>query len=216
MAMFSTDWSGRLLRAAVLVAGAGLFGCTEPAGESALVPLHGESLQANLAVQADRAGTGARLERDFRASAEPAVTFAFDDAALDTRARAVLDSQALWLQAHPGVRMTITGHTDLVGAERYNFGLGLRRAQSARDYLVARGVSPDMLEAVTSQGESQPVVPTAERERRNRRAVTEVAGAATAGAGTGTGIDGNYAARLYDAYQTGRIGATEVESITVN
>ncbi len=37
-----------------------------------------------------------------------------------------------------------------------------------------------------------------------------------AATGTGPGLDGTYAARLYDAYQAGRIGATEAEPITVN
>jgi outer membrane protein OmpA-like peptidoglycan-associated protein len=210
-----SDGPGRLLRsAALLAAAAGLSACAEPAGESTLVPLHGDSLYANMALQADRAGTGGRLARAFAAGVEPTVTFAFDDASLDARAQAILDGQADWLRAHPGVPMTIVGHADLVGPERYNYGLGLRRAESARRYLVARGVPAELLLAVESRGEQNPVVPTVAPERLNRRAVTVVG--RPAGAGPGTGLDGVYAARIYDAYQTGRVGATEVESIRVN
>jgi peptidoglycan-associated lipoprotein len=206
---------GLLRVAAMLAAAAGLSGCAEPAGEADFLLAYGDSLRTTLALQADRAGTG-RIARAFAASAEPTVTFAFDAASLDAQAREVLDGQARWLREHPGVRMTITGHADLVGPERYNYGLGLRRAESARDYLVVRGVSPDRLAAIESLGERDPVVLTAGRERRNRRAVTQVAAADHATAGRGTGLDGTYAARLYDGYQAGRAAVTEAEPITVN
>ena len=208
-----SDPPGRLLRAAALLAAlAGLAACG-PAGERDLVPLHGEALYASMAVQADRTGTGGRLARAFAASVEPTVTFAFDDASLDARAQATLNDQAEWLRAHPGVPMTIVGHADLVGPERYNYGLGLRRAESARSYLVDRGVPAELLLAVESRGERDPVVPTADPERLNRRAVTVVGRHARPG---GPGLDGTYAARVYDDYQAGRIGATEAESIAVN
>ena len=170
----------------------------------------GESLDASFAVQEGRAGTGGRLARDFAARSENTVTFAFDDASLDTAARAALDGQAGWLRAHPGVPAVITGYTDLVGSERYNYGLGLRRAKSARDYLVAQGISRARLVAVESRGEDDPVVPVPGRERLNRRAVTGIA--STAG---GFGLDGTYAARIYDAYRAGRIRTTEAAPITV-
>lgn len=213
MAMCWIEARGKLLRAAALAAtAAALSACAEPAGESALVPLHGDTLGANMAVQANRADTGGPLARAFAGSAEPTVTFAFDDASLDARARAVLDGQADWLRAHPGVAMTIVGHADLVGPERYNYGLGLRRAESARRHLVAQGVPAELLLAVESRGERDPVVLTAGAERLNRRAVTVVGRPGEPGAG----LDGTYAARVYNAYQAGRIGATEAEPITVN
>jgi peptidoglycan-associated lipoprotein len=208
-----TDRARKLFVPGLIAALAGLCGCAEPAGESDLVPLRGESIRANIALQADRTRAGGPLARDFAAAAVPTVTFAFDSASLDARAREILDGQAAWLRAHPGVPMTITGHADLVGPERYNYGLGMRRAESARDYLVARGVSPDRLAAIESLGERRPVVPTADRERRNRRAVTQVG---TRSSTAGRGLDGVYAAGLYDAYQAGRIGAREAEPITVN
>lgn len=211
-AMCWTDGRAGLLCAAALLAAAALSGCAEPAGESTLAPLRGDSLRANIAIQADRGGEAGRLQGAFAAGAEPTVTFGFDDASLDGQARALLDGQARWLGAHPGVRATITGHADLVGPERYNYGLGLRRAESVRAYLVARGVAPGRLRAVESLGEQDPAVPTAERERRNRRTVTRVGGAARPGGG----LDGAYAARLYDSYQAGQIGASEAEPITVN
>ena len=72
--------------------------------------------------------------------------------------------------------MRVYGHTDKVGPESYNNKLGLRRARAAVRYLTSKGVARDRLDAVESQGEREPVVDTDERERRNRRTVTEVSG----------------------------------------
>ena len=106
--------------------------------------------------------------------------------------------------------MTIVGHTDLVGTERYNQRLGLRRARAVLSYLTRRGVSRRRLDAVASRGETEPVVQTTQRERRNRRTVTTVAGFARNY--VGTGLDGEYAARVYDTYQAGRFGVESVNS----
>jgi outer membrane protein OmpA-like peptidoglycan-associated protein len=211
--MSSSEAGRRPPRALAAIAlAAQLAGCARPAGEFEIPYRFGEALDASFAIQEDRAGTGTRLNRDFAASAETTVTFAFDDARLDDGARAILDRQAVWLLAHPEVPMVITGYADLVGSERYNYGLGLRRAQSARDYLMAQGVLPARLVAIESRGDRDPVVPVAGPERLNRRAVTAVAGRA---GGVGPGLDGTYAARTYDAYQAGRVGVSEAESMTV-
>ena len=154
------------------------------------------------------------LGKDFAANTQDTVTFAFDRANLDSTARKALDSQVAWLKAHPDIRMTIIGHTDLVGTERYNKGLGLRRARNVLRYLVGKGISRNRLEAIASRGESEPVVQTPDRERRNRRAVTTVSGFARNY--VGTGLDGEYSARVYDLYQTGGFGVTEAESSGVN
>ncbi len=208
-----SDAARHALGGAALLALAGqLGGCAGPAGEFPLPYRFGETLDADFAIQEDRAGTGRRLARDFAANAETTVTFAFNDASLEDAARAILDEQALWLRAHPDVPMVVTGYTDLVGSERYNYGLGLRRAESARNYLVAQGIPVARLVAVESLGEQSPAVSVAGPERLNRRAVTTVAGRA---GGVGPGLDATYAARVYDAYQAGNVGVSEAESMTV-
>jgi outer membrane protein OmpA-like peptidoglycan-associated protein len=95
--------------------------------------------------------------------------------------------------------MSVIGHTDLVGPEGYNRRLGLQRARAAVRYLVSKGVDPSRLDAVASAGESEPVVATEDRERRNRRAVTVVAGLDRVY--VGPNLDGEYAASTYDVYQ---------------
>ncbi len=154
------------------------------------------------------------LSRDFKANVKDTVTFAFNSAALDASARQALDGQAEWLKKHPTVRMTLVGHTDLVGSERYNQRLGLRRARTALNYLVRKGVSRKRLLAVESRGEREPVVQTEDRERRNRRSITFVSGF---GPGyVGTGLDGEYSALVFDRYQAGSIGVEDASSDTVN
>ncbi len=211
--MFWSSATRRAVGAAALLAlAAQLGGCAKTAGEYRLPYRYGESLDASFAIQEDRAGTGRRLARDFAASADQMVTFAFNDASLDAEARVILDGQARWLRAHPDVPMVITGYTDLVGSERYNYGLGLRRAENARNYLIAQGVPAARLIAVDLRGEQDPLVPVTGRERLNRRAVTTVA---VRPGGTGPGLDGTYAARIYDSYQAGNVGVSEAESMTV-
>lgn len=116
------------------------------------------------------------LAHRFAAEVPDTVNFAFDSAALDHTARSILDQQAHWIRQFPEVRFRVFGHTDLVGSARYNHQLGLRRARSVVDYLVRQGVGRARLEAVVSRGETQPLIPTHDREYRNRRTVTEVSG----------------------------------------
>ncbi|WP_395322062.1 OmpA family protein [Variovorax sp. UC74_104] len=68
---------------------------------------------------------------------------------LDALARA-LQGQEMQVQS-----LTITGHTDRLGDEAYNEQLGLRRANTVRDYLKGAGVGVPM--DVRSMGEREPV-----------------------------------------------------------
>lgn len=203
--------------AAVVVAAVALSGCARTAGAGLGSAVYGEAMRANFAAQQAYGEGGARLHdlsREFQANTDEVVTFAFDQSSLDATARRALDGQARWLREHPEVRMTIIGNTDLVGTERYNYGLGLRRAKRVLEYLVAHGVSRNLLEAVESKGEEDPVVPTEQRERRNRRAVTTVGGFAPGY--VGFGLDGEYAQRIYNVYQAGQVRITEAKSTDVN
>lgn len=104
------------------------------------------------------------------------VNFAFNSAQLDAGARDALREQARWIKQFPEVRFKVYGHTDAVGSNAYNKRLGLRRARNAVNFLVSQGISRSRLEAVVSFGETQPLIVTQGRERRNRRTVTEVSG----------------------------------------
>lgn len=81
--------------------------------------------------------------------------FEFDRSSLSETARASLDHNADFLLAHPDVRVRVEGHCDERGTVEYNLALGDRRASSAREYLVLRGVAADRLQVV-SFGEERP------------------------------------------------------------
>jgi OOP family OmpA-OmpF porin len=98
------------------------------------------------------------------------VLFAFDEAALDTQARAAAVRVADEAARRPAAALTVIGHTDRRGPEAYNLDLSLRRAEALRDALVARGVAAARIEVV-GRGEWQAAVPTADgvAEAANRR-----------------------------------------------
>ncbi|MBQ1203213.1 MAG: OmpA family protein [Loktanella sp.] len=116
------------------------------------------------------------LARRFAAEVDSTVNFEFDSAVLDAAAQATLRQQADWIRQFPEVRFKVFGHTDLVGSAEYNRNLGLRRAQAVVSFLASQGIGRDRLEAVVSFGQTQPLIPTPDPERRNRRTVTEVSG----------------------------------------
>ncbi|MGH1368685.1 MAG: OmpA family protein [Maritimibacter sp.] len=125
------------------------------------------------------------------------VTFGFNSAVLDAEARAVLSRQASWIRQFPEVRFRVYGHTDLVGSSSYNQSLGRQRANAVVAYLATQGISRSRLEALVSYGETRPVVNTSDRERQNRRTVTEVSGFVQ---DNPLILDGKYAEVVYRNY----------------
>nr|WP_244898528.1 OmpA family protein [Marinovum algicola] len=125
------------------------------------------------------------------------VNFAFNSSQLEAGARAILRQQAAFIRRFPEVRFRVYGHTDKVGSNAYNRRLGQRRADAVVNFLIGQGISRARLEAVVSFGETQPLIVTQGRERRNRRTVTEVSGFV---AGHPMLLDGNYAAVVYREY----------------
>ena len=99
------------------------------------------------------------------------VHFDFDRYNLRPEALKILDEAVAKLQANPSIQVTIEGHADSVGTQQYNLALGDRRANSARDYLVMRGIAASRLRTV-SYGEDRPIDSnaTAAGRARNRRA----------------------------------------------
>jgi peptidoglycan-associated lipoprotein len=117
-----------------------------------------------------------RLNEQFRREVmSDTVHFAFDQYDIDPEARAVLDSQATWLNAHPETRITIEGHCDERGTREYNLGLGDRRANAAKNYLAARGIAPGRITTI-SYGKERPIALGSDEASwaQNRRAVTIV------------------------------------------
>lgn len=137
------------------------------------------------------------LTNKFASDVPSTVNFAFDSTALDANAQNALRKQANWIRQFPEVRFRVYGHTDLVGSPGYNKSLGQRRANTVVNFLVSQGISRSRLEAVASFGETQPLVVTQGRERKNRRTVTEVSGFVESHPAV---IDGKYAQVIQREY----------------
>jgi peptidoglycan-associated lipoprotein len=120
------------------------------------------------------AGSQAAL---IEAAGSDTILFAFDSYGLEEAARQTLGGQAEWLARNPGVRVTIEGHADERGTREYNLALGERRANAAKNFLAAQGVSADRM-SIISYGKERPAVDGSNEEAwaANRRAVTVVVG----------------------------------------
>ena len=80
--------------------------------------------------------------------------------------------------------IALTGHTDRLGSEQYNYNLGLQRAQTVKNYLQGKGVQAPI--SVASAGESQPVTTACTRAtaalkaclQPDRRVTVDISGTA--------------------------------------
>jgi outer membrane protein OmpA-like peptidoglycan-associated protein len=74
------------------------------------------------------------------------------------------------LQENPHIELSIEGHTDIRGSDQYNLILSKRRAMTARNYLIERGVEARRLD-IKYYGESRPIdhSNTPQGHQRNRR-----------------------------------------------
>jgi peptidoglycan-associated lipoprotein len=120
-----------------------------------------------------RADLGGARADFLRSVPSDRIFFATDDYSIDDQDRHTLDAQAAWLAAHPAISVTIEGHCDERGTREYNLALGDRRANAAKNYLAAKGVSPSRM-TVISWGKEKPVALGSNEEAwaQNRRAVT--------------------------------------------
>ncbi len=85
------------------------------------------------------------------------IYFAFDRYSLRAEAKATLRSNADTLRADEGMRIEIQGNCDERGSEEYNLALGMRRAETARRYLMDLGIDGSRLSTI-SFGEENPAV----------------------------------------------------------
>lgn len=105
----------------------------------------------------DQRGNGDPLnpENQIRGVLE-SVYFAYDQSAIAQAERSKLDAAKAYLDANPEKRILIEGRADWRGTSEYNLGLGDRRAQAAKQYLVTIGV-PDTKIEVLSKGDLEAV-----------------------------------------------------------
>ena len=105
-------------------------------------------------------GTGVEVSRtadnQLKVNVPSDISFDTNSATIRPQLRSVLDPFAASVKDDPNTRLTIVGHTDSTGSDRVNDPLSVERAQSVRDYLAARGVSPTRVETM-GRGEHEPV-----------------------------------------------------------
>lgn len=104
------------------------------------------------------------------------IHFELDKWDLDEKATQWLDILAQYLTTATDIeRFYIDGHTDATHSSSYNLRLSRSRADTVRDYLVAKGVSPNLL-AVRYHGERYPIATnnSAAGRAKNRRVTLRV------------------------------------------
>ena len=111
----------------------------------------------------------------FKKNGGDRVLFAIDQSDIDPMGKEILLAQVDWLQANSGYKIIIEGHADERGTREYNLALGARRANSAREFLVSRGIESSRIQTV-SFGKERPVELCSKEKCyfQNRRAVSVV------------------------------------------
>jgi outer membrane protein OmpA-like peptidoglycan-associated protein len=103
------------------------------------------------------------------------IYFGFDDSRFKPDAQtdqSVAEFKA-WLNKYSGSMVSVTGHTDLVGTEKFNMALGHKRAQVVSEYLKKQGIAAGRI-MTESKGESQPVATYVTKEGRAKNRRTEI------------------------------------------
>ena len=112
---------------------------------------------------------------DFIINVGDRIFFSYESFDLDADAQETLQLQAAWLKQHQEVTITIEGHCDERGTREYNLALGEKRAQAAKNYLIALGVDVSRVSTI-SYGKEMPAVVGSNDDawNQNRRSVTVI------------------------------------------
>jgi outer membrane protein OmpA-like peptidoglycan-associated protein len=126
------------------------------------------------AMEAATAGTGTVVtqtaDNQLKLSIPNDISFDTGRYDIKTNLRPILDQFAQGLSQQVSMEVKIVGHTDNTGSDAINNPLSVNRAQSARDYLVSRGVNASRM-AIDGQGSREPIADNATEagRARNRR-----------------------------------------------
>jgi peptidoglycan-associated lipoprotein len=112
-------------------------------------------IQAQSDEEAARAAAAAVTAR-VRDAMSNMVNFDYDRATIRDTDTANLEMKVRIMQTNRAVRIQIAGHCDDRGSDEYNLALGNRRAVSAMQYLVDRGIDASRI-SITSLGEERPL-----------------------------------------------------------
>ena len=112
------------------------------------------------------------MQEDMLLKVGDRIFFGFDRTDLDGDSQSTLRKLKDWMEDNPRVTITVEGHCDERGTREYNLALGERRADAARDYLVALGISGGRITTI-SYGKERPAVLGSSEDswQQNRRDV---------------------------------------------
>jgi len=118
---------------------------------------------------------GPGSQQDLAATAGDRVFFAFDSSEISSEGQQILQRQAEWMRRYPNVTVALEGHCDERGTREYNLALGERRANAAKNVLVAAGIPASRVSTI-SYGKERPIVPGSDEQSyaQNRVAITHV------------------------------------------
>jgi peptidoglycan-associated lipoprotein len=95
------------------------------------------------------------------------IYYDLDKAEIRPDAAIELDKLVKVLADNPSIRIELSSHTDSRSSDAYNLNLSQRRAQSAVDYIVSKGIAADRLVA-KGYGESQLIIKDAKTEEEHQ------------------------------------------------
>ena len=103
------------------------------------------------------------------------VLFDVDKSMLKAEGKAETDKVISELKQYGKDTVLLEGHTCNIGTDEYNIGLGQRRADAVKKYMVESGIGESRISTV-SYGESQPAVPndTPANRKLNRRVMFKI------------------------------------------
>ncbi len=144
-----------------------LTACSEKKAETATAQSTGNTVAAPTIAPGS--------EEDLAKNVGDRVFYAFDKSTLSSDDKGTLDRQAAWLAKYSSVNVQIAGNCDERGTEEYNIALGQRRANAARDYLVAKGTASSRITTI-SYGKDRPTAMGHDEQAwaQNRNAITSV------------------------------------------
>lgn len=100
------------------------------------------------------------------------VYFDFDRASLTDKSKYVLGNIIKLLKIN-GKNLTLEGHSDSIGDEKYNFALGLKRSESVEKYLISHGIEQNRLDSI-SAGELKPIASNNDEKSREQNRRVEI------------------------------------------
>ena len=116
------------------------------------------------------------MNQQFSENAGDRVFFETNSSVVSSEGRATIERQAKWLGQYANINVVIEGHADERGTREFNLALGERRANAAKEVLIAAGVNASRITTITYGKERPAVLGSSEQSwSQNRRAVTVLA-----------------------------------------